>query len=92
MKNEIFLVRCSYGSYDDYLEKVIFVTENKSKAVKYVRKYNAILKKWKEYYSQYEEPLYTYKWIKKEFVNQYFDRWNKLQRLNKCSFEKIEVR
>ena len=32
------------GSYDDYNERLIFVTENKKKALLWVKKYNKLIK------------------------------------------------
>jgi hypothetical protein len=90
--NKIYLVKYYGGSYDDYYNVTIFATNKKSKAIKYVIKFNRILKKWKEYYSQYEDNKFGFKWIKDEFVNQYFNRWNNLNQLTKCYYEEIPVR
>jgi hypothetical protein len=91
--DNIYLVKYSGGSYDDYYNVIVFATTKKSKATKYCAKFNRILKKWKEYYSQYEEDKYGWKWIyKEEYINQYFNRWYKLKNINKCNYEKIPVR
>lgn len=90
--NKIYIIKYSTGSYDDYSENIIFATTKKSKATKYCMKFNRILKKWKKYYSQYEEDKYGFNWIKEEFVNQYFNRWNSLSKTNKCYYIELAVR
>jgi hypothetical protein len=90
--DKIYLVKYYGGSYDDYYNAVVFATFKKSKATKYCTKFNRILKKWKEYYSQYEEDKYGFKWIKDEFTNKYFDRWHSLRNYTKCYYEEITVR
>ena len=89
---KMYLVKYSGGSYDDWFSEDIFITSKKYKATKYVNKFNRILKKWKEYYSQFEDDKYRFPWIKDEFVDKHFDRWNSLRKINKCYFEEIEVR
>lgn len=86
---EIYIVYYSRGSYDDYEEINIFATTSLNKAQKYVKKFNSIHRKWKDYYKQYED---SREWIKDEFVHHYFDRWNELREINKCSIEKLDVR
>jgi hypothetical protein len=54
----MYIVKYSKGSYDDYVQTVVFVTKSKIKASKYVLKFNNILKKWREYYSINEIPEY----------------------------------
>jgi hypothetical protein len=94
MKNKVmkkmYIVKFSSGSYDDYSIFCVFVTEKKSIATKYVTKFNKILKKWKNYYSQFEND--DRDWIKEEYVNQHFKRWHALREINECYWEEIEVR
>jgi len=91
-KNVIYIVKYSCGSYDDYMENIIFATHNKSTATKYVTRYNTILKKWKEYYRQFEEKIYSINWIKEEFMETKYDRWSNLSELNGCFWEEVEIR
>jgi len=51
--DKIYLVKYCGGSYDDFYIVTIFATTKKSTATKYVTRFNKILKKWKEYYSQF---------------------------------------
>jgi hypothetical protein len=90
--SKIYLVKYCGGSFDDYYNAVVFATFKKSKAIKYCTKFNRILKKWKDYYSQYEDDDDGFKWIKDEFINQYYDRWYSLKKYTKCYYEEITVR
>ena len=86
-------MKYSTGSYDGYRENDIFVTYNKSRATKYVTKFNGMRKKWGAHYRQYEELQYsTMVWIKEEHSKQHFHRWYALRGINKCYWEEIEVR
>ena len=69
------MVKYCGGSYDDWYEQYIFVTDKKSTATKYVTKFNRILKKWKEYSKQFEDNNMGMTWIKDEYVKQHFNRW-----------------
>ena len=69
-----YLVSYCGGSYDDYYTSVIFVTDDKKKATKYVTKFNKILKKWKKHYKQYEDKKYGDIWISDIYQDKYFDR------------------
>ena len=44
MKKEMYLVMVATGSYDDYNESPIFITESKKKALLWVNRYNKIIK------------------------------------------------
>lgn len=57
---KIYLVKYRGGDFDSSYNVTIFATFDENKAVKYIEKFNHILKKWKQYYSQFEE----YGWIK----------------------------
>jgi hypothetical protein len=88
----MYIVKYSKGEYEYYKEHCIFVTSNKSKATRYVTKFNRIHKKYKEYYSRFEEKkLGTMSWIKDGYL-EYFDRWIAVREINKCYIEEIEVR
>jgi len=90
--NKMYIVRYCGGSYDDFYEANVFVTDKKTTATKYVTKFNKILKKWKEHYKQYESKELGMNWINDEYVQQHFDRWNSLQNINKCYWNEIELR
>lgn len=92
MKNKIFVVIYSTGNYEDYHRVMIFATTKKSTATKYVTKFNNILKKWRKHYSQFEDNKMGFKWIKEEYIEQHYDRWNTLRNINKCFWEEVEVR
>lgn len=54
MENKTFIVSCVVGDWDRYTA-CVFVTSNKDLADKYVAKANKMLKKWKEWYSQFND-------------------------------------
>jgi hypothetical protein len=88
-----YLVRYSGGSYYDSFDVVIFTTSKKTTATKYCTKFNKILKKWKDYYKQFETQKYAItNWIADEHINNKFERWNKLSRINRCYWVEVSVR
>jgi hypothetical protein len=91
-KEKIYIVKYTTGDCEHSWDVIIFATTKKSKAVKYAQKFNRILKKWKEYYSQYEYNVCGMKWIKDECITQHYNRWHKLREYSKCYWEEIEHR
>ena len=89
---KMYIVRYCGGSYDDWYEANVFVTDKKATATKYVTKFNKMLKKWKEHYKQYEDKEFGMDWIKEEYIEQHLDRWNSLRDITKCYWNKIELR
>ena len=87
-----YLVRYYGGSYDDYYNAVIFATNKKSTATKYCTKFNKLLKKWKNYYKQYETKEYGMSWLAQEHIEKHFMRWNRLQKISRCYYEVVSVR
>ena len=88
----MYLVKYCGGSYEDHYIRVLFVTAKKSTATKYVTKFNKILKKWTNYYKQYESDDHYSSWIKDEHAEKYFDRWWQLRNITRCYWDEIEVR
>jgi len=88
----MYIVRYCGGSYDDWYESNVFVTDKKATATKFVTKFNKMLKKWKEHYKQYEGKQFGMDWIKDEYVEQHFYRWNRLRDITKCYWDEIELR
>lgn len=70
----------------------IFVTSNKKEAIKYVKKFNTILKKWELYYSKYEIFKGGIVWLDDKYADLYFNRWIFLRSIDKCYYTKIEIR
>jgi len=89
---KIYIVRYCGGSYDDWYESNVFVTDKKTTATKYVTKFNKTLKKWKNHYKQFEGKELGWNWIKEEYVEQHFNRWNSLQNIKNCYWSEIEFR
>lgn len=89
--DKIYLVKYDVGDYDNYDSYVIFATKSKSKAKKYVSKFNGIVKKWKLYYSQFESNDYGFNWIKDEYVEKHFYRWNSLREIGRCYYTEILI-
>lgn len=88
---KIYLCCYSVGQYDDYHNIVVFATTSRNKAIKWKQKFNRILKKWKKYYSQYEQNNLGFPWIKDEY-DQYYDRWYSLKHINTATVEEINLR
>lgn len=88
----MFIVKYCGGGYDNYYTNNIFVTNNKSKATKYVTRFNNILKKWRKHYDQFEHSVDGTPWIKDEFADQHFNRWNSLRDINRCYMDEVEFR
>lgn len=89
---KVYVVQYSSGSYEDRFVEIIFATTKKTTATKYVTKYNKILKKWKDYYKQYEDNNRGINWISDKYIDKYFERWYNLGKLNKCYYEEIILR
>lgn len=90
---KIYVAYYSEGSYDDYRKIIVFASTDKRKVTKWCTKFNKILKKWQDYYSQYETKNYGYfKWIGDEYVDLYFNRWHFLKSVNKANYYEIELR
>ena len=89
---KMYIVRYCGGSYDDWYEANVFVTDKKTTATKYVTKFNKTLKKWKKHYNQFENKELGMNWIKEEYVEQHFNRWDSLQNINNCYWSEIEFR
>jgi hypothetical protein len=93
MKEKMYIVRYSSGSYEDYDITDIFVTNKKSNATKYCTKFNRMLERWNKHYEQYEDKKYGgLRWIKDEHAKQHFRRWHMLSNINRCHWEEVEVR
>lgn len=89
---KMYIVRYYGGGYDDHCTVDIFVTSNKLVAKKYATRFNKMIKKWKEYYSQLEYNKYgILKWILDEDQSKY-KRWHSLRNISRCFWEEIEVR
>ena len=89
---KMYIVRYCGGSYDDWYEANVFVTDKKTTATKYVTKFNKMLKKWTKHYKQFESKELGMNWIKEEYVEQHFNRWDSLQNINSCYWSEIEFR
>lgn len=92
LKEKIYLVKYCGGDYDEYYSTIIFATFNKDFSIKYVKRFNSILNKWKKYYSKYEDERLGFRWIMDEYVEKYFDRWIGLSKVTKCYYEEINIR
>jgi hypothetical protein len=86
-----YLVEYAGGSYDDYYNKTIFVTDKKSVAIKYVTKFNRILNEYKNYYKKFEVDQHGMEWIADEYT-EYFNRWHRLHNITTCYYEEIPFR
>jgi hypothetical protein len=90
--NSYYIVRYYGGSYENYYNHIIFVTNKKSTATKYVTKFNRILNKWKKHYEQFETNDYGINWIAEEHSENYYTRWYNLRQITKCYYEVVPFR
>lgn len=71
--------------------EIIFVTSKKSKAIRYVVKFNSILEKWKNHYRQYEVKGMGI-WLANKETEKYRRRHYCLNDIYWCYWEEVEVR
>ena len=88
----MYIVKYQGGSYEDFYEKNVFVTNKKSTATKYVTRFNKLLKKWKNYYKQFETNNLGISWIADKHIDKHFNRWNQLGNISTAFWEEIEQR
>ena len=55
MRDKIYLVKHSIGSYEDYHVIDIFATQSKETAARYVEKFNRILEHWIDYMKEFQD-------------------------------------
>jgi hypothetical protein len=63
----------------------------KTKATKYVTRFNRILKKWKDHYEQYESNKLGIPWIEDFHMDKYH-RWSRLRDVSRCYWVEVEIR
>lgn len=90
-KGKAYLVGYSTGDYETYRRVTVFTTLSKSKAQKWVRKFNRIIREWKEWLSQFEE-VDGIVWLKNEYIGKWFNRWRRISEISKAYCEEIELR
>lgn len=90
--SKCYIVKYYGGQYDSYYEVIIFATLNQKTAIKYINKFNGILKKYKDYYTQFEKKEHGYQWIRDEYIDKYYTRLSSLRDVTKCYYEEVEVR
>ena len=78
----MFIVYYTKGTYEDYMKVNVFVTTDKSKASKWVSKFNKMSDKWSEYYVKNRSKLICT--MIEDLI--YFEE------VGKAYFEPIEVR
>ena len=92
MKQRIYLVKISEGYWDTYIESNLFATSDKKYATDYCKRFNRIVKEWREYYKKFEHVEFGKPWIKDEYYEEYGDRYRRLKDHHKCFIEEIELR
>jgi uncharacterized protein YnzC (UPF0291/DUF896 family) len=87
-----YLVQKVHGSFYEAYSRNIFATTSKENAEKYIEKFNRLLEKWKEYYSQFEEKEEGgVPWLKEKYMDK-FRRWEQISDIIKCKYVEIEIR
>ena len=89
----MYLVKYSKGSWDDYFEVPLFVTESEDIAKEYVDKFNTILKKWKSFFEDTKPDIIS---LSSEDYNAFYDKYPILYRyydvteINGAKYEQIK--
>lgn len=77
----MYIVAYSDGSYEEWREYLVFVTQDKDKAEKYIERANNILEKWRSFYLQksveeqeqdYEKLVFTERSCKLQDINCFY--------------------
>lgn len=85
----MYIVKYSAGSYDDWHEVDLFVTNSKETADKYVERFNNLIPKLKEYNKKFENK--KKEWIMKKYWK-FYNRWNKINDVNRCYYRELNER
>ena len=89
----MYLVKYSKGSWDDYFEVTLFVTESEDTAKEYVDKFNTILNKWKSFLENNKPDLMS---LSMEDYDAFHDKYPILYRyydvteINGAKYEQIK--
>ena len=96
MTKTIYIAKYSVGNYDDYGVVDVFVSTDKNKVTKWVTKFNRLLKEYRKFYTKFEvengDEIWGLPWIKDGYLDDYFDRWNRLRNTNEAFYDMIEIR
>lgn len=85
---KIYVVQYSTGAYESFEKVMVFATESEEIAIKYIDKFNTILKKWQEYYAQF----FNSDDDSSDQLRKYYQRWDSINDVNKAFYEEIEIR
>ncbi len=88
----IYIVRYDEGEYEDRIDHIIFATTNIETAIKYIDKFNRILKKWYEYYSICYNKQREFTSTYRDSQNKYTQRFYQLGCIGQCYFEETCIR
>lgn len=90
---KIYVVKYHRGRYDDASVITIFATFRKDTARQYVERFNTSLKKWKDYYKQFEgENEFGFQSLKKEHFETKFERWLHIIDTGFSFYNEVELR
>lgn len=91
----MFIIKRSEGSWDDYFEKDIFITEDEEVAKKYCEKANSLLPKLKEFYNQLDEEtdnMDEFTEDKKKLITKLWIKYKGFNDISNWFYKKIELR
>jgi hypothetical protein len=83
---KIFIVTYSSDSYEDWREYLVFATQDRGKAEKYIEKANGIIERWRPFFR--EKVLSESDFEYSTFVT----RHNQLEEINCFYIQEVELR
>lgn len=90
--SKIYLACYSAGSYDDERVVIVFASPVKSRVTKWVSKFNKMKNRWSDYYGQYCDFRYTFKWIKEDQPEYIYNGWRRIRDINRAYCKEVKIR
>ena len=87
---KIYIVKYSEGCYSDYTEHNLFATTKKSIAIKYVTRFNNLLKQLEKRNKIFE--IEGSNWISDEYSDKFYRSWYAVNETNKAFWQEIKLK
>jgi hypothetical protein len=93
MNKTHYIARYSTGSYEDYTNIDVFVTEDKELVERWVEKFNSKLECWKDYFKRFGNAYYNYTILDEAFYDKVNnDAFYRVMECNGAFYSEIEFR